>query len=292
MEQAGIRPSQRSRRVGDYILGDLIADGPGYQDRLAKHASFDNVFCRVRQYTVAQASSEEDRQRLKRAAAREFQIIQTLDHPDILPVLDYKEHEHGPALLVPLPRPGRRSVRSLSGDEQPEADHRPAARACLRQIADAIRYAHRKRVIHRALGPQSILVTEAWTSPPRLQIYNWQVGVRESASTSGRVTNVEDLVEAQSLVYMSPEALSDSRKVTEASDVFSLGAIAFHLFASRPPASNPTELAKILRDQKGLEHLVRPGRCRSEARRADPVEHSPRRSHPHRLRRGLPDAAR
>src|SRR5207248_8197179 len=77
-------------------------------------------------------------------------------------------------------------------------------------------------------------------------------GIREAASTSGRVTNVEDLVEAQALVYMSPESLSDSRKVTEASDVFSLGAIAFHLFASRPPASNPTELAKILRDQKGL----------------------------------------
>src|SRR3954454_10787609 len=69
MEQAGIRPSQRSRRVGDYILGDLIADGPGYQDRLARHASFDSVFCRVRQYTVAQATSEEDRQRLQRAAA-------------------------------------------------------------------------------------------------------------------------------------------------------------------------------------------------------------------------------
>ena len=107
-------------------------------------------------------------------------------------------------------------------------------------------------MIHRSLGPQSILVSEAWTSPPRLQVYNWQVGIREAASTSGRVTNVEDLVEAQSLVYMAPEALSDSRKVTEASDVFSLGAIAFHLFASRPPASNPTELAKILRDQKGL----------------------------------------
>ena len=41
MEQAGIRPSQRARRVGDYVLGDLIADGPGYQDWLAKHASFD-----------------------------------------------------------------------------------------------------------------------------------------------------------------------------------------------------------------------------------------------------------
>lgn len=251
MEQAGIRPSQRSRRVGDYILGDLIFDGPGYQDRLAKHASFDNVFCRVRQYTVAQASSEDDRQRLKRAAAREFQIIQTLDHTNILPVLDYKEHEHGPALLFRYLDPN--AVRldhflSTHGHKLETGQRLDL----LRQVADAIRYAHRKRVIHRSLGPQSILVSDAASSSPRLQVYNWQVGVRENTSTSGRVTNVEDLVEAQSLVYMSPEALSDSRKVTEASDVFSLGAIAFHLFANRPPASNPTELAKILRDQKGL----------------------------------------
>ncbi|MGO9466392.1 MAG: BREX system serine/threonine kinase PglW, partial [Isosphaeraceae bacterium] len=251
MEQVGIRPSQRSRRIGDYILGDLLFDGPGYQDRLAKHASFEDVFCRVRQYTVAQAASEEDRQKLRRAAAREFQIIRTLEHPNILPVLDYKEHELGPALLF-----GYRDPESVRFDHYLTA-HSHKLDTCqrlelLRQIADAIRYAHRKRVIHRSLGPQSILVSETWTSPPRLQVYNWQVGIRESASTSGRVTNVEDLVEAQSLVYMAPEALSDSRKVTEASDVFSLGAIAFHLFASRPPASNPTELAKILRDQKGL----------------------------------------
>lgn len=251
MEQAGIRPSQRSRRVGDYILGDLIFDGPGYQDRLAKHASFDNVFCRVRQYTVAQASSEDDRQRLKRAAAREFQIIQTLDHQNILPVLDYKEHENGPALLFRYVDPN--AVRFdhflATHGHKLETGQRLDL---LRQLADAIRYAHRKRVIHRSLGPQSILVSDAASSSPRLQVYNWQVGVRESTSTSGRITNVEDLVEAQSLVYMSPEALSDSRKVTEASDVFSLGAIAFHLFANRPPASNSTELAKILRDQKGL----------------------------------------
>lgn len=251
MEQAGIRPSQRARRVGDYVLGDLIADGPGYQDRLAKHASFENVFCRVRQYTVAQATSEDDRQRLKRAAAREFQIIQTLDHTGILPVLDYKEHEQGPALLFRYLDPGAvrfdhylaTHCQSLTTSQRLDM---------LRQVADAIRYAHRKRVVHRALCPQSILVSDVAAAIPKLQVYNWQVGVRESASSSGRVTNVEDLVEAQALVYMSPEALSDTRKVTEASDVFSLGAIAYHLFANRPPATTPTELANRLRDQKGL----------------------------------------
>lgn len=251
MEQAGIRPSQRSRRIGDYILGELIADGPGYQDRLAKHAAFDNVYCRVRQYTVAQVATEDARKHLQRAAGREFQIIQTLEHQGILPVLDYKDHEHGPALLFRYLDPNAvrfdhylaANCHKLSTDQRLDF---------LRQIADAIRYAHSKRVIHRALGPQSILVSDAESPTPRLQIFNWQVGVRDATSTSGRLTNVDDLVEAQAFVYMSPAAIADARKVTEASDVFSLGAIAYHLFASRPPASNPTELAKILRDQKGL----------------------------------------
>ncbi len=251
MEQAGVRPSQRSRRVGDYVLGELIADGAGYQDWLARHTSFDDVHCRVRQYTVAQASSEEDRKRLRRAAAREFQIIQTLDHPGILPVLDYKEHENGPALFFRYldPQAVRFDQYLATAGHRLTADGRLGL---LRQVADAVRYAHRKRVIHRALSPQSILVTDAASPIPRLQIYNWQVGVRESASTTGRATVVEDLVESQAFVYMSPEAMADDRKVTEASDVFSLGAIAFHLFASRPPAGSPTDLARILREQKGL----------------------------------------
>jgi hypothetical protein len=49
IEQAGIRPSLKSRRIGDYVLADLLGEGPGFQDRLAQHSGFDNVFCRVRQ---------------------------------------------------------------------------------------------------------------------------------------------------------------------------------------------------------------------------------------------------
>ena len=253
MESAGIRPSQRSRRVGDYVLGELIIDGPGYQDRLAQHVAFKDepVFCRVRQYTVAHASSEDSRRKLQRAAAREFQIIQTLNHPGILPVLDYKDHEVGPTLLFRYTDPQAerldhylaRKANQLTTDERIEL---------LRQIADAIRYAHRKRVIHRALCPQSILVTEANTETPVLQVYNWQVGIQQAKSSTAHVTNVEDLVEAQSFVYMSPEALVDPRKVSESSDIFSLGCIAFQLFTSRPPAGSVSELTQILRERNGL----------------------------------------
>ena len=251
IEQAGIRPSQKSRKIGDYILGDLLLDGPGYQEWVGRHASLENVHCRVRQYTVAQAASEEDRNRLKRAAAREFSINRSLEHQHILPVQDYKEHELGPALLFKYL--DREAVRfdhylSLHGSKL-TTDQRMAL---LRQIADAIRYAHSKRIIHRALGPQSILVTKSDEPIPRLQLYNWQVGVRDSNSTSAIVTKIEDLVEAQSLVYMSPEAVHDQRMITEASDVFSLGAIAFHLFANRPPSENIADLSRQLREDKGL----------------------------------------
>ena len=160
---------------------------------------------------LAQASSEEDRQRLRRAAAREFQIIQSLDHPGILPVLDYKEHENGPSLLFRYldPNAVRFDHYLATNSQKLTTDQRLGL---LRQIADAIRSAHRKRVIHRALSPQSILVTDATSPNPRLQIYNWQVGVRESTSTTPRATVVEDLVESQSLVYMSPEAISDGNR--------------------------------------------------------------------------------
>ena len=253
MDSAGIRPSQRSRRVGDYVLDKLIEDGPGYQDHLAKHVAFKDepVFCRVRQYTVAQAANEENRKKLQRAAAREFQIIQTLNHPGILPVLDYKDHELGPALLFRYTDPeAERFDHYLARKrEQLTTDQRLNL---LRQIADAIRYAHSKRVIHRALGPQSILVTDANGDRPVLEVYNWQLGIQQSKGMTAQITSVDELVETQSLVYMSPEALVDPRKVSEAADIFSLGAIAFHLFTSRPPAQSLGELTQILRDRNGL----------------------------------------
>ena len=37
VDQAGIRPSNRQRRVGDYELGKLLHDGPGFQDFVGTH---------------------------------------------------------------------------------------------------------------------------------------------------------------------------------------------------------------------------------------------------------------
>jgi hypothetical protein len=251
LEQAGIRPSQQARRVGDYVLGELLADGPGYQDWLAEHTTLAGVHCRVRQYLVAQAASEEDRQRIQRVAAHEFRLLQGLEHPGILAVRDYKQHAYGPALLFHYEAQAVRFDHFLTtrGDRLT-----PDLRLnLLRQLADAMRYAHSKRIIHRALSPQSILVLAVDTETPSLKIFNWQVGVRSTGAAASGTTHVQELVETQALVYMAPEALLSPDQITEAADVFSLGAIAYHLFSGRVPAANTLALAQALRTQKGLK---------------------------------------
>ena len=254
IEQSGIRPSQRSKRVGDYILQNLIVDGVGYQDYLAKHSGFSDkeIFCRVRQYTISKAASEEDRSKLKRVAEREFTTIQGLDHQGILPVLNYKDHENGPALFFKYQDPDaiRFDHFLVSHGEKLETTQRLEF---LKQIADAIRYSHTKRVIHCSLSPQSILVTNVGDPIPKLQIYSWPISVKQALSNYSRVTNVDDILESQQLVYIAPEALVGVKHISEAADVFSLGAIAYHLFANKPPAANTTELSRLLMDNKGLK---------------------------------------
>ena len=115
-----------------------------------------------------------------------------------------------------------------------------------------MRYAHSRRVILRALSPQSILITRPKSDRPILKIFNWQAGRDLAQSTSQRLTSVSvhlsDYLENASYVYMSPEALTDERNRSESADIFSLGAVAFHILTGRPPASSIHELQQI-RDQ-------------------------------------------
>ena len=252
LAEVGIRPSQKARRVGEYTLKQLLDEGPGiYQDRVAEHSALPGVFRRVRQYLVSQAATEEDRQRMRRAATREFRILQSFDHPGILDALDYKEHEYGPALLFNYEPGAMRLDHYLTNRG---AKLTPGTRLELvRQVADAVRYAHSKKVVHRALAPQSVLVMDPDAPTPRLKVFNWHVGVREAEPASSATIHVRELVDRLATAYMAPEALQNPKAASEASDVFSLGAIAYHVFSGRPPGDGATEVARLLDEHHGLK---------------------------------------
>lgn len=256
MDQAGIRPSQRHHKVSDYVLEHLIAEGPGYQDWQAAHARIPESKRRVRLYLVRSGATADERSTRERAAKREYLIQEALQHPGILRAHGFTEHELGPALIFehdPL------SVRLDHYLAQPQDKLSIDTRLDLvRQIAEVIRYAHDKKVIHRALSPQSILVTHTGSERPKIKVFNWQVSSREAGSSAGvsriitATSHVDRLVEDASTGYMAPESLSED-STGEHLDVFSLGAIAYHIFSGTIPAANGLELSNKLRETKGLQ---------------------------------------
>ena len=257
LEQAGIRPSQRHRKVSDYTLDHLIGEGPRYQDWQATHVQLSGAKRRIRLYLVRTEASEEDRQTNERAALREFQLLEALQHPGILRAHGFTEHQLGPALIFEHD-PG--SIRLDHFLTQRGGRLNVETRLDLiRQIAEVIRFAHDKKVVHRALCPQSILVENPDGERPRIKVFNWQVGYRAAGSTAGgsqeisATSHVDRLVEDASTAYMAPEAVADEGNVGEHLDVFSLGAIAYHLFSGEPPAANGLDLSNKLRETRGLQ---------------------------------------
>lgn len=257
LEQAGVQPSQRARRVGDYQRRELLFEGPGYQDWSGRHVSLPNVERRIRVYTYASAASAEDRETIRRAAQREFQILEGITHRGILRASEFRDLENGAAVIFERDPAAMRLDLFMR-----ERGARLSTRErcdLLRQIAEALQFAHQRKITHRALSPQSILVRTPDGPAPEIQIYNWQTGARElqsSGQTRERFTatsHLEQLIEDASAVYVAPEALTNSWATGEPLDVFSVGAVAFFLFTGRPPASGVAELVQTLRAGNGLQ---------------------------------------
>lgn len=255
MSEAGVRPSNKHRQISDYRLGALLSEGENFQEWEGQHVSLESVKRRVRVYSVAAATTPEARSSLVRQARREFEVLEGVDHPGILKVKDYKDTELGPALIFD------RDTRDVRLDhllrdkgEKLTVDQRLQL---VRDIAETLKYAHGKRLYHRALCPQSILVNEGEGGALRPRIMNWQSAARESGSrqTQHRTTgtqHVTDYVEDQARVYLAPETAQATFASAPALDVFSLGAIAYHIFSGQPPASSSLELHQKLRAGFGL----------------------------------------
>lgn len=99
IEQAGIPKQPRKRRVSDYLLERLLDEGPGYQDWEASHVQNIGGKRRVRLYLVWNEATADDRQMIERAARRDFQLTEALQHPGVLRSLGYTQHEIGPTIV-------------------------------------------------------------------------------------------------------------------------------------------------------------------------------------------------
>ena len=248
-KQLGIRRLNRTAKVGDWVLGDLLEDTERYQDHLAHHQSIAESFRRVRTYTIPVKAAAAQQDVARRAARREFALTDALQHPGILKPLEYKEHEYGPALVYFYDKDGERLDHFLSGRNALLGND--IRLDMVRQLADTLRYAHARRIYHRGLSPQNIMVLRPDSPRPQLQMMNWQTGM-EAEGTTG-TSHISALMEDLSKAYMAPEACHQpSKSPGDLMDVFALGAVAYHIFSGEPPAESQLALYQKLQEHPCL----------------------------------------
>ena len=180
-------------------------------------------------------------------AARLFhaEIVATarLNHPGIVPVYDLIRDPSGPALLVMAYREG-----SSLGAYTPADLTWPLLAEVLKQLLEALAYAHARGVLHLDIKPENVIV-ERRGDQIRATLLDFGIA---RIRRPGR--GIERWFERDAIIgtveYMSPEQCSGTfERLGPWSDLFSVGALAFELCAGYRPfpgSSQPTAMARRL----------------------------------------------
>jgi serine/threonine-protein kinase len=169
---------------------------------------------------------------------REAQAARRIAHPNVIRIHDLGEA--GTLLYISMEYfPGKTLARLLEArGALTEEDYRDF----LGQICDGLAAAHAAGVVHRDLKPGNVLVGE------RNAVKLIDFGLATSALMKG-LTATGQMLGTPS--YMSPEQVK-GLPVDARSDIYSLGALAYHMVVGRPPFDGPSPIAV------GFAHLMEP----------------------------------
>ena len=166
---------------------------------------------------------------------REIQLAARLQHPHIVPLLT--AGASGDLLYYIMPFISGESLRVKLAREG-ELPVLETVRI-LREVVDALAYAHRNGVVHRDIKPDNILLSEG-----HAVITDFGVAKAVSASSGG--TSLTSLgVALGTPAYMAPEQAAADPHVDHRADIYAVGALAYEMLAGRPPFTAPTAQALL-----------------------------------------------
>ena len=211
------------RRVGDYeIMSEIARGGMGIVYR-ARQISLGRLVA-LKMVLHGPFSSDEFVQRFK----TEARAAAGLHHPNIVGIYEIGEVD------------GHRffSMEYIEGANLAELTReRPLgvsrAARLLESIAEAVHYAHERGILHRDLKPSNVLVDSG--DQPHITDFGLALVIENQTelTTTGQTLGSPN--------YMAPEqVLGKHESLGPFTDVYSLGAILYHLLTGRPPFQGST----------------------------------------------------
>jgi serine/threonine protein kinase len=227
------------QQLGNYRLIRLLGEGGFAEVYLGEHI-----------YLVTQAAIKVLHTQLTSGDMEQFRTeartIARLEHPHIVRILEFGVEGKTPFLVMSYAPNGTLRQRHPKGVQLPLT----IIVSYVKQVADALQYAHDERLVHRDIKPENMLVGR------RNEVLLSDFGIATVAQSS-RYQSTQDVI--GTVAYMSPEQIQG--KPRPASDQYSLGIVVYewvsgdrpfhgsftelctqHMFASPPPLreKNPT----------------------------------------------------
>lgn len=171
------------------------------------------------------------------AFSNEARTIASLEHPHILAVHDFGEFQSGDEIITYLVMP-LVNVTLRTRIKQQNHSLLPITTSLryLRQAAQAIDYAHSKRILHRDIKPANMLLQDDW-------LFLTDFGIAKLLSTSTYRSRTH--AGAGTPGYMAPEQIRG--KAQPASDLYSLAIVAYQLLTGHLPFSGDEPYAIFIK---------------------------------------------
>jgi serine/threonine protein kinase len=180
---------------------------------------------------------------------REMEIAASLTHPLIVPLSESGDAGGIPYYIMPYVEGESLYARLQRERRLPLED----ALRITHDVAAALGYAHGRRVLHRDVKPENILLAGG-----RALVADFGLARAIGAADYRRLTATGVIV--GTAYYMSPEQLREDRDLDQRADIYSLGCILFEMLTGGPPFTGRslTEVAtRILRAPVPSVSLVR-----------------------------------
>ncbi|MEW6086423.1 MAG: serine/threonine-protein kinase [Chloroflexota bacterium] len=163
---------------------------------------------------------------------REARVVAKLEHPHIVPVYDYAEHEKRPYLVM----------KYIEGDTlKARLNQGPLTTQEIEKVVDsvgsALAYAHKQGILHRDIKPSNVLVAKDG------EMYLADFGLARIAQ-SGESTLSSDMIMGTPQ-YISPEQAMGKKELDDGTDIYSFGVMLYEMVVGQVPFSADTPFSII-----------------------------------------------
>jgi serine/threonine-protein kinase len=177
---------------------------------------------------------------------REIQLAASLQHPHIVPLLSAGHSEDLVWYTMPLIEGESLRTRLAREGELPVQE----VVRTLRDVADALAYAHTRGVVHRDIKPDNVLL-----SGQHAVVTDFGVSKAIAAAT-GQTSLTSMGVALGTPAYMAPEQAAAEPHVDHRADVYALGAMAYEMLTGAPPFAGEAQVVLAAHVTKAPEEVT------------------------------------